>query len=141
MVSEGLLNIYRRRAKQFYYAFLTFLSLVLLGSLILYPFFKLPLPAKMLIYASSLVLLVAMFSIPISLVIRKRGFPVISDTDPYWSYTATRRYFWSFVIAGLPFGVAFLIYIIFASLLVLFIGYFLTLCGLILVRPREEDVV
>ncbi|WP_340694405.1 hypothetical protein [Hydrogenobacter thermophilus] len=141
MKHEELLSIYRSRAKQFYYAFVSFLSLVFLGSLLLYPFFKLPLPSKLVLYASFSVTFVGMISLPFSLFIRKRYFPIDTSQDAYWSYTATKRYFWAFVIAGLPFATAFLIYIIFASIIVLFLGYFLTLCGLIFIKPREEDVL
>lgn len=141
MKHEELLGVYKRRAKHLYYAFVIFLSLIFFGALLLYHLFKLPLSSKLVLYANLCVIFVATLSLPLSLFIRRRCFPVDTSRDRYWSYTATRRYFWAFVIAGLPFATAFLIYIIFASLTVLFLGYLSTLCGLILIKPREEDVL
>jgi len=78
--------------------------------------------------------------LPIGLLIKKRAFPVDSSKDPYWSYTATRRYFWLFLLSLVPFAFSFIVFIVFALIEVLLLGYVLSLCGLILVRPKEEDV-
>ena len=134
-------ELYKKRAKQLFYAYLGLLTLIFLASLVLYPFFKLPLPSKLIIYSVGFVFFFALFSIPLALYLRKKLFPVEMSKDPYWSYTATRRYFWLFVLVSLPFFIAFLIYLIFASLLLLFLGYTLSLVGLLLVKPKEEDVI
>jgi len=42
---------------------------------------------------------------------------------------------------GIPFTFSFLIFIVFASLALLIEGYLLTVSGLILLRPREEDII
>jgi len=134
-------ELYKKRAKQLFYAYLGLLTLIFLASLVLYPFFKLPLPSKLIIYSVGFVFFFALLSIPLALYLRKKLFPVETNKDPYWSYTATRRYFWLFVLVSLPFFIAFLIYLIFASLLLLFLGYTLSLVGLLLVKPKEEDVL
>jgi len=134
-------ELYRKRAKQLFYAYLGLLTLIFLASLVLYPFFALPLLLKLLIYIAGFVFFFALLSIPLAIYLRKKLFPVETNKDPYWSYTATRRYFWLFVLVSLPFFIAFLIYLIFASLLVLFLGYTLSLVGLLLVKPKEEDVI
>lgn len=133
-------DLYKKRAKQFYYAFLSFISLLFLGSLATYPFFKLPLPSKVIIQSSLIVVLSAILTFPLAFLIRKRFFPVRVAQEPYWSYTATKVYFWSFVVSSTPFTIAFIIYLIIASLVVLFLGYLLSFCALILLRPKKEDI-
>ncbi|MGC8852277.1 MAG: hypothetical protein ACP5P0_01580 [Hydrogenobacter sp.] len=133
-------EIYRRRAKQFYYAFLFFINLVFFGSLATYPFFNLPLPSKVILQASLIVILSALLSFLLAFFVRKRSFPVKTAQDIWWSYTATKGYFWSFVISSVPFAIAFVIYLVIASFVVLFLGYLLSFCALILLRPKEEDI-
>jgi hypothetical protein len=133
-------GIYKKRAKHFYYAFLSFITLLFLGSTATYPFFKLPLPPKIIIQSSLIVVVSAILTFPLAFLIRKRFFPVRVAQEPYWSYVATKGYFWSFVVSSAPFMVAFFIYLIIASMVVLFLGYFLSFCVLILLRPKEEDI-
>jgi uncharacterized membrane protein (Fun14 family) len=87
-----------------------------------------------------LVLAIGLSILPVGLLIKKGVFPVDSSKDPYWSYTATRRYFWLFLLSLVPFAFSFIVFIVFALIEVLLLGYVLSLCGLILVRPKEEDV-
>ncbi|WP_096602939.1 hypothetical protein [Hydrogenobacter hydrogenophilus] len=133
-------DLYRKRAKQFYYAFLSFISLLFVGSLATYPFFNLPLSSKVILQASLIVMLSALFSFPLAFFVRKRIFPVRTAQDIWWSYSATKGYFWSFVVSSTPFAIAFVIYLIIASLVVISLGYLLSFCALILLRPKEEDI-
>jgi len=96
---------------------------------------------KLVLYANALVVFVGVLLIPLGVFLKKKYFPVFSDKDVHWSYTATRRYFWLFVLANIPFLLSFIIYLVFAPLSTLVIGYAISLYGLILLRPREEDVV
>jgi hypothetical protein len=61
--------------------------------------------------------------------------------EPYWSQRATARYFWLYFLVGIPFTFSFLVFIVFASLALLIEGYLLTVFGLILLKPREEDII
>ncbi len=135
-----MLDVYRKRARQFFFASVGLLSLIFFASSVLYPYFRLPLPTRLVLYLNAMVLVLGILCIPLALFLRRRLFPVNSEEDPYWSYTATRRYFWLFVLVNLPFLVALLFYIIFAPLSTLLIGYFVSLYGLILLRPRKEDL-
>ncbi|MEN3027803.1 MAG: hypothetical protein ABDH29_00925 [Aquificaceae bacterium] len=134
------LKIYRKRAKQLYYAFLFSLTLTFLASLPLYPYFKLPVHPNLLYSTLLFVLLTGVLSLPSAYLIRRRFFPLSSSTDPYWSYRATKLYFWAFVLCVFPFFLSLLFFLLIAKLELLFLGYLLGLCGLILVRPREEDL-
>lgn len=133
-------DLYRKRAKQFYYAFLSFISLLFVGSLATYPFFNLPLPSNVILQASLIVIMSAILTFPLALLIRKKILPVRTAQNIWWSYSATRGYFWSFVVSSTPFAIAFIIYLIIASSVVLFLGYLLSFCALILLRPKEEDI-
>jgi hypothetical protein len=44
-------------------------------------------------------------------------------------------------LVGIPFAFSFFAFIVFASLALLIEGYLLTVSGLILLRPREEDII
>lgn len=137
----GLHQLYRRRAKHFYYAFLFLLTLVFLASIVAYPFFKLPLPGKLRFYLNLLTLLSGSLFIPLSFLLKKRLFPILTEKDNYWSYTATKWYFWTFLMSGVPFFIAFLFYIIFAEVFTLMLGYVLSLMGLVLIKPKKEDIL
>ncbi|MFN3813405.1 MAG: hypothetical protein ACK4SM_02125 [Aquificaceae bacterium] len=140
-MKDSLLELYRKRARQFFYAFLSFLTIVFLASIATYPFFKLSLTKEFVAYLNLLVLLLGTFFLPLSLFLRRRFFPVLTEKDPYWSYTATRGYFWSFIVCGAPFLLAFLMYIIFAEVFTLVLGYALSLMGLVLIKPNKEDIL
>lgn len=135
------LQLYRKRARHLHYAFVAFLSLIYLSCLPLYPFFSVPVPAHLFQFMTFFVIALSLFSILPAYLFRKRLFPVNSRNDLYWSYTATRRYFWLYVLCLIPFFFSFLIFIALALLSVLSLGYFLSLSGLILLKPRQEDVI
>lgn len=135
------LELYRKRSKQLYYAFIAFTSFMFIACLGIYPYFKVPLAQSTVLRLSILTLLLGLLSTALALVLRRRAFPVKTSQDPYWSYTATRRYFWLFMLALLPYFFSFLVFVIFASIEVLLVGYSIGFFGLILLRPRKEDVV
>ncbi len=132
--------IYRKRSRHLHYAFVVSLVVLYIACLPLYEYFKVPLHENLVNFLTFFVLATGLFSILPALFLRKRVFPVSPHKDPYWSYTATRRYFWLYVLCLVPFAFAFLAFVAFASIQVLSAGFLLSLCGLILVRPKEEDV-
>ncbi len=134
------IHIYRRRSRHLHYAFVASLLVLYLACLPLYPYFKVPLHENLVNFLTFFVLATGLFSVLPALILKKRLFPVEVQKDSYWSYTATRRYFWLYVLCLVPFGFAFLAFVAFASLQVLSAGFILSLCGLILIRPKEEDV-
>lgn len=134
------LELYRKRARHLYYAFVFSLVGLYLACLPLYPYFRLPLHKNLVLFSSFFVVALGIICLPTALTLKKKLFPVDTHTDPYWSYTATKRYFWLYVLCLVPFVFAFLTFIAFASLLVLSVGFLVSLCGLILIRPVREDL-
>ena len=134
------LKVYRKRARHLFYAFIISLSVVFLACLPLYPYFRVPVHVNLAYFMLFFVFAVGIVSLPPAYIIKRRLFPVNVEVDPHWSYTATRRYFWIFVLCLLPFFFSLLVFVAIARLDSLFLGYLLSLCGLILVRPKEEDI-
>jgi H+/Cl- antiporter ClcA len=132
--------LFKKRSKHLYYAFILSLNILFVACLVLYPYFRLPLSSSLVSYSLLIIFVVGLLSLSLALFLRRRLFPISTLRDDYWSYTATRRYFWLYALSLTPFGLSFLIYILFAPLSVLILGYLLSLCGLILVRPKEEDL-
>jgi len=132
-------ELYFKRARQFFFATLGFVSLVFFACLPLYPYFKLPLHPNLVLGMLAFNLLLGVLSISLALFLRKRLFPIKVE-EPYWSQRATTRYFWLYFLVGIPFAFSFFAFIVFASLALLIEGYLLTVFGLILLRPREEDI-
>ena len=133
-------ELFIKRAKQLNLAFLVSITVFFLVSLALYSFFSMPVSAKLVLYVYGIELFTAMISYAVALFVRKKMFPV-SMSEEYWSYTAVRRYFWSYVLLCVPFGVAFLFFLFAGNFSALLLGYLLSLCGLILFRPRKGDVI
>lgn len=134
------LQLYRKRARQLHLAFVFSLSAVFLACLPLYPYFRVPVHPHLAYFLLFFVLATGLISLPPAYLTKKRLFPVKVSSDPYWSYTATRRYFWTYVLCLVPFAFALLVFVAVARLESLLLGYLLSLSGLILVRPKEEDV-
>lgn len=132
--------LFKKRSKHLHYAFVLSLNILFVACLVLYPYFRLPLSYSLVSYSLLIIFFVGLFSLSLALFLRRRLFPISTLRDDYWSYTATRRYFWLYTLSLTPFGLSFLIYVLFAPLSVLILGYLLSLCGLILVRPKEEDL-
>ena len=133
-------ELFLERAKHFNWAFIGAITLLLVASLATYKFFAMPVSAKLILYVYGLQLFSAAVAFLVSYLVRKKMLPV--DTkDPQWSYTAVRRYFWSYVLLCVPFAIAFLFFLFAGNLSALLLGYLLSLCGLIVFRPRRGDVV
>lgn len=133
-------ELFIKRAKQFNLAFVVSITVLFLVDLALYRFFSMPVSPKLLLYVYSLQIMSAIVAYLVAFLVRKRMFPV-RTSEAYWSYTAVRRYFWSYVLLSLPFFIAFIFYIFAGNLSALVLGYILSLCGLIIFRPKEGDVV
>jgi len=143
MAEENVRNkgeLFIKRARHFNYSFIGGISLLFLASLITYPYFSMPVTSKLILYIYSIILASALIGFGISAMVRKKLLPVRTD-ERFWSYTAVRRYFWSYVLLSLPFFIAFIFYIFAGNLSALVLGYILSLCGLIIFRPKEGDVV
>lgn len=133
-------ELFIKRAKQFNLAFTVSITVLFLVSLALYKFFSLPVSAKLILYVYGLELSTAAVAYLVAFLVRKKLFPV-KTSEEYWSYTAVRRYFWSYVLLCAPFGIAFLFFVFAGSFSALLLGYILSLCGLIIFRPRKGDVI
>jgi len=136
-----MIELYQKRIRRFFMATLGLVSLVFFACLPLYPFFRLPLHPNLVLGSMAIVLGLGIISIVLSLILRKRLFPVDTQREEYWSQKATGRYFWLYFLVSIPFIFSFFIYVIFAPLSLLILGYLLTVFGLILLRPRKEDLI
>lgn len=133
-------ELFIKRAKQFNLAFIVSITVLFLIDLGLYSFFSMPVSSKLLLYVYSAEIISAAVTYSVAFLVRRRMFPV-RTSEAYWSYTAVRRYFWSYVLLSIPFGIAFLFYLFAGNLSSLLLGYLLSLCGLIIFRPKKGDVV
>ena len=133
-------ELFIKRAKHFNLAFIVSITVLFLVNLALYSFFSMPVSTKLLLYVYSSQIVSALTAYSVAYLIRKRMLPV-RTSEIYWSYTAVRRYFWSYVLISVPFGIGFLFYLFAGNLSSLLLGYLLSLCGLIIFRPRRGDVV
>ncbi len=133
-------ELFIRRAKHLNLAFIISLTILFLADLGLYRFFSLPVSPRLLLYIYSIEIAVAVATYLSAFLIRRFLLPVSMKED-LWSYRAVRRYFWSYVLLSAPFGTAFIFYLFTGNLSSLILGYVLSLCGLILFRPRREDLV
>jgi len=133
-------ELFIKRAKHFNGAFLGTITVLFVVCLALYPFFSMPVSFRLVLYVYAFQLLSAVVGYTVSFLVRKRMFPV-SISEEYWSYTAVRRYFWSWVLLCVPFVTGFLFFVFAGNLSALTLGYVLSLCGLILFRPKKGDVV
>ncbi len=133
-------ELFIKRAKHFNLAFIVSITVLFLVNLALYSFFSMPVSTKLLLYVYSSQIVSALTAYSVAYLIRKRMLPV-KTSESYWSYTAVRRYFWSYVLISVPFGIGFLFYLFAGNLSSLLLGYLLSLCGLIIFRPRRGDVV
>ncbi len=133
-------ELFIKRARQFNLAFIVSITVLFLVDLGLYNFFSMPVSSKLLLYVYSAEIISAAVAYSVAFLVRRRMFPV-RTSEAYWSYTAVRRYFWSYILLSIPFGIAFLFYLFAGNLSSLLLGYLLSLCGLIIFRPRKGDVV
>lgn len=133
-------ELFIKRAKQLNKAFLVSISVFFVISLLLYRFISLPVSAKLVVYIYVFELVSAVLAYGSAALIRVKMFPV-STSEAYWSYTAVRRYFWSFVLLCIPFGIGFVFYFFVGNMSALVLGYLLSVCGLIIFRPRKGDVI
>ncbi len=133
-------RLYISRAKQLNRAFIFVAFLFYVVSLLTYKFFSMPVSPKLAIYVYAINIVLGLIAYSSAFLIRRYMFPVDSSKDKYWSYTATRRYFWSYVLLSLPFFISFLFYIFAGHLYSLTLGFLITLAGLLIFKPREMDV-
>jgi uncharacterized membrane protein len=132
-------ELFLRRARHLNLAFISAVSLVFVASLATYEFFSMPVSFKLLLYVYGLEAGTGLLAYSLSFLLRRR-FPVRTSED-LWSYRAVRVYFWSYTLLCVPFGVSFLFYLFAGSLSALILGYLISICGLIIFRPREGDVL
>jgi len=133
-------ELFIKRARHFNWAFIASISALFLVCAALYPFFSMPVSFRLVLYVYSLQVVSAAGAFLISLAVRRKMLPVNTATA-HWSYIAVRRYFWSWVLLCLPFGIGFIFFVFAGNLSSLLTGYLLSLCGLIVFRPRRGDVV
>jgi len=139
--SFSMKELFYIRVRQFFKASLGLVTLIFVACLPLYPYFRLPLHINMVLGSMLITLTLSIFLVILALILRKRLFPIHTQKEKYWSQKAIRRYFWLYALVTLPFFFSFIVYIIFAPLSVLILGYFLSIFGLILLKPRKEDLI
>ncbi|RMH01566.1 MAG: hypothetical protein D6699_06720, partial [Aquificota bacterium] len=101
------LSLYRKRARQLHYVFVIFSTLLFLACGAIYPYFSIPIATTTLVRLLVLVSMLGVVSLGLAYFLKRRLFPVDSSKDPFWSYTATRRYFWLFTLALAPYILSF----------------------------------
>ncbi|WP_029551675.1 hypothetical protein [Thermocrinis jamiesonii] len=134
-------ELFYERVKQFFGATVGLITLLFFACLPLYPYFKLPLHINLVLGGMLITLTLGIFSLILVLTLRKKLFPIYTKEETQWVQKAIRRYFWLYFLASLPFFFSFIVYIIFAPLSVLIFGYVLSIFGLILLKPRKEDLI
>ncbi len=137
---EDKLKLYVKRATHLNRAFIFVASLFYLICLLSYSFFSMPVSPKLSLYMYAFIILSGVFGYGVAFFVKRKMFPVNPHRDPYWSYTATRRYFWSFVVLSFPFFMSFIFYIFAGHLSSLTLGFIITVLGLVLFRPDEGDL-
>lgn len=133
-------ELFIKRAKQFNLAFIVSITVLFAVCLALYRFFSMPVSAELILYVYGIEIFTAVLGYTVAFIVRRKLFPV-KTSEEYWSYTAVRRYFWSYVLICVPFAVAFVFFIFAGSFSALLLGFFLSLCGLIVFRPKKGDVI
>jgi hypothetical protein len=133
-------RLFIKRARHFNLSFIGGITVLFVASLATYSYFSMPVTSRLILYVYLILLLSGVLSYAVAFAVRKKMFPVSRD-DPYWSYTAVRRYFWSYVLLSVPFFLSFIFFLFAGNLSALLLGYFLSLCGLIIFRPKEGDVL
>ena len=134
-------ELFYERVKQFFGATVGLITLLFFACLPLYPYFKLPLHINLVLGGMLITLTLGIFSLILVLTLRKKLFPIYIKEETQWIQKAIRRCFWLYFLASLPFFFSFIVYIIFAPLSVLILGYVLSIFGLILLKPRKEDLI
>ncbi|MCS7084063.1 MAG: hypothetical protein NZL90_03650 [Aquificaceae bacterium] len=132
--------LYRKRAKQLYFAFIGLLSLMLIGCLVIYPYFKLPIAD---VTRKNIIILLSIVGIGVNVIsfgVKKKIFPIKTSENPLWSSSATGRYMTVFAISSLPFDMGFLLFVVFGDFYMVFVGYLISLAGLLLTYPKASDI-
>jgi len=132
-------ELFVKRAREFAYAVLGGYTLLLVGALVLYPYFKLPVSEKLVRYVYLAEVLSALFSYALSYAVRRLFLPVKAEGH-YWGYVAMRRYFWSYAFLTLPYFIGYAMFVFSGHLPSLLLGYFLSSLGVIIFLPKRGDV-
>ena len=131
-------QVFIRRSRHLNLSFVFALTAVFLASLFMHESFSMPVSPKLVSYVYLLEVLSGAASYTTAFLLRRR-FPV-STSDDLWTYKAVRIYFWSYILLSIPFDIAFLFYLFAGNLSTLVLGYLISVCGLMLFRPRRGDV-
>ncbi len=140
-LTEDKRRLYLKRAKQLNRAFIAVILLFYLICLAAYEFFRMPVSNKLSIYVYSIISGLGVLSYLSAFLIKRKMFPVNTSEDKYWSYTATRRYFWSYVMLSFPFFISFVFYIFAGHLSSLTLGFLISVVGLLIFKPKEGEVI
>ncbi|NPA32427.1 MAG: hypothetical protein GXO04_02240 [Aquificae bacterium] len=132
-------HLFIKRARQFAYAFIFGYTLLLIGALILYPHFHLPVVPRLKRYIFQAQLASALISYALAYLIRKLFLPVKARGKD-WGYIAMRRYFWSYALLTLPYAIGYLFFMFAGHIENVLLGYALSTLGVLLFLPREGDV-
>ncbi|NPB06487.1 MAG: hypothetical protein GXO03_02660 [Aquificae bacterium] len=133
-------ELFIKRAREFGYAVLAGYTLMLVGALVLYPYFKLPVSERLVRYVYALELGSAAFAYALAYAVRRLFLPVKAEGE-YWGFIAMRRYFWSYAFITLPYLIGYAMFVFSGHLPSLLLGYALSALGVIIFLPKKGDVV
>ncbi|MEN3033552.1 MAG: hypothetical protein ABDH18_01000 [Aquificaceae bacterium] len=132
--------LYKKRAKQLYFAFLAILTLMLVGCLAIYPYFKLPIAD---ITRQNIIILLSIVGTGTTLIsfgMKKKLFPVKTSENPLWSSSATGRYVTLFAICSIPFDMGLLLFVALGDFYIVLTGYLISMIGLLVTYPKASDI-
>lgn len=136
-------ELFLKRANQFWKAFLGSLTIVYIALLFLYKLLKLPIDQykdiyiKLISYSTLALAISLLISFLLSFLVKRLYFPIDTSKE-YWSYSAMKGYFFSYIIYLIPFFISFVIYFVFAFLAILTAGFIISFALLYFNKPKES---
>jgi len=135
-------ELFYKRAVIFWKGFLGVFILTYIAMLLSYFFIKLPikLPSEIRLYLIGGEMFLGIIVFFLSYFVKKQYIPT-SIHEPYWSYKAMKGYFWPYAIASAPFLFAGIFYLIFADLISLSVGFFISFFVVFYQKPKKDDII
>ncbi len=136
-------ELFLKRANQFWKAFLGSLAIVYIALLFLYKILKLPIELpkdlylKLIFYSVVALTTTLVISFLLSFLVKRLYFPIDTSKE-YWSYSAMKGYFFSYMIYLIPFFISFVIYLVFTFLTVLTAGFIMSFLLLYFNKPKQN---
>ncbi len=137
-----IVDIFYKRATMFWKSFLGLLFISYIALLLSYFIIKLPiaLPFEIRLYLIGGEITLGIIVLFLSYFVKKQYLPA-SVHEPYWSYKAIKGYFWPYTIASAPFLFAGIFYLLFADLISLSVGFFISFFIIFYQKPKKDDII